>query len=259
MLEQKKKNKGPWILVLLLLIVMAGAYLGVHYWKQYRQMERARRARYAFFGIDIPVNYSIHGIDISSHQEFIHWPAVKAMKLQKIQVNFVFIKATEGLNDADKQFKYNWAEAKKDSITRGAYHFFLATKSGKAQAENFMAAVKLNKGDLPPVLDIEELYGVSPDAMRARVLEFLEAVEARYKLRPVIYTYLDFYEKFLGKDFDEYPLWVANYDEKLKPKIKRNWLFWQHSDRGRVNGITTGVDFDVFAGDSTDFKGLLAP
>jgi lysozyme len=61
----------------------------------------------------------------------------------------------------------------------------------------------------------------------------------------------------LGKKFNDYPLWIAHYFEKDKPRISRDWHFWQHSENGRVNGITTKVDFNVFKGDSTAFKQLL--
>ncbi len=142
-------------------------------------------------------------------------------------------------------------------MPKGAYHFFLATKSGKAQAENFINTVELSKGDLPPVLDIEQLYGARPDKMRKEVKAWLKVVEDHYGVRPIIYTYVTFYSSFLGKEFDDYPLWVAHYLEKDKPRINRPWIFWQHSERGRVNGITSRVDFNVFNGDSSEFKRLL--
>ena len=33
--------------------------------------------------------------------------------------------------------------------------------------------------------------------------------------------------------------------------------FWQHNDNGRVNGVLSPVDFDVFSGDSVAFSQLL--
>ncbi len=74
---------------------------------------------------------------------------------------------------------------------------------------------------------------------------------------PIIYTNVDFYKNYLKDDFDGYPLWVAHYLQKERPSIYREWAFWQHSEAGRVNGIVTRVDFDVFNGDSADFRKLL--
>jgi lysozyme len=90
--------------------------------------------------------------------------------------------------------------------------------------------VELKKGDLPPVIDIEKLYGVKPVLMRQRVKEFLETLEAYYRVKPIIYTYADFYERHLGDDFKKYPLWVAHYFQPDKPRIQRDWHFWQHSE-----------------------------
>ncbi len=254
--KEKKAKKGKWWLVLVLLVAALGSYIGYTYWHQLQEEKKSRFAFYPSFGISLPIGYSIHGIDVSNHQAYIYWPGVKQMAADGIKIEFAFIKATEGLNDTDKQFKHNWQAAKELGIARGAYHYFLATKSGKDQAQNFIKNVTLAHGDLPPVLDVEDLYGVTPAVMRARVKEWLQTVEAAYHVRPIIYSFADFYNNNLGREFKDYPLWVAHYIEQSRPKIKRDWLFWQHSDAGKVNGVTNKVDFDVFGGDSTDFAGL---
>ncbi len=163
------------------------------------------------------------------------------------------------MNTVDKQFSRNWQNAKASNITRGAYHYFLATKSGRLQAQNFIKAVKLKPGDLPPVLDVEELYGVRADSMRSRVNAWLQIVEKTYGIKPIIYTSASFYNNFLGDKFTNYPLWVAHYFVKETPGVKDGWQFWQHNAAGKVNGIKTRVDFNVFSGDTTTFQKLLIP
>lgn len=237
---------------LLLLAAMATA---TYFISQY--LNRPRFVRYPAFGIDMPVNYSIHGIDVSHHQSVIDWPDVKAMRVKNIRLGFCFMKATEGFGRVDPQFRRNWLKAKEAGMPRGAYHFFIASKSGKAQAENFIETVSLGKGDLPPVLDVEQVNGASATDLQQRVRDWLVMVERHYKVKPIIYTNVAFYEQFLAGAFDEYPLWVAHYLVKDKPRTQRNWLFWQHSEQGRVNGIDAFVDFNVFNGDSSDFKRLL--
>jgi lysozyme len=212
---------------------------------------------YPDFAIQLPLGYKIHGIDVSSYQGNIYWPAVAAMHDQDVNIRFAFIKATEGLNNVDKQFNHNWQNAKAANITRGAYHFFLATKSGRLQAQNFIKTVKLQPGDMPPVLDIEELYGVPIDSMRNRVKLWLQLIENAYNVKPIIYTNVSFYKNFLGDVFDSYPLWVAHYFVQQNPGIKNGWFFWQHNAAGKVNGIKTRVDFNVFSGDTTSFQNLL--
>jgi lysozyme len=220
-------------------------------------LNRPKFVRYPAFGIPIPVNYAIHGIDVSHHQAAIDWADVKAMQDKNIKIGFSFIKATEGIGNVDDAYRRNWFKAKEAGVARGAYHFFISSKSGKAQAENFIETVSLSKGDMPPVLDIEKAHGASVADVQQRTKDWLVMVEKAYKVKPIIYTNVDFYEHFLAGKFDEYPLWVAHYLVKDKPRIQRQWLFWQHSETGRVNGIDAPVDFNVFNGDSADFKKLL--
>ena len=212
---------------------------------------------YKEFGIYIPVNYLIHGIDVSRHQQEISWGDVKQMKVNNVAVGFAFIKATEGTDLVDIEYRNNMRNALAAGIPRGAYHFFIGSKSGKLQAANFVENVYLKKGDLPPVLDVEQTNGASVLDVQQRVADWLQLVEKRFKVKPIIYSNINFYNTFLAGRFDDYPLWVAHYLEKNKPRIQRNWVFWQHNETGHVNGIRTSVDFNVFNGDSTAFKNML--
>ena len=234
---------------------MAGIASATYYISAY--LERPKFVRYPAFGISMPVNFAIHGIDVSRYQDNIDWKAVSSMQDKEVKIGFAFIKATEGLDRVDGRFRQNWFKAKQTSLPRGAYHFFISSKSGKAQAENFIETVALKKGDLPPVLDIETANGASVSDIQQRAKDWLERIESHYKIRPIIYTNVDFYKNFLKVKFDDYPLWVAHYYVKDKPAINRNWTFWQHNEKGRVNGVDAYVDFNVFNGDSTDFRRML--
>ncbi len=252
MAKKKRSTFKSVIAPILLLAAMAAAtYFIAGYFN------KPRFVRYPAFGIDIPVNYSIHGIDVSHHQSLIDWKDVKGMQVKGIRMGFAFLKATEGLGRVDGQFRRNWHKAGEIGMPRGAYHFFISSKSGKAQAENFIETVELKPGDLPPVLDVEQTNGAGIADIRQRVKDWLVMAEAHYKVKPIIYTNVDFYNNYLAGVFDDYPLWVAHYLVKDKPRIERRWLFWQHSEKGRVNGIDAYVDFNVFNGDSSDFKKLL--
>ncbi len=250
----RRKNKTTSARSLISLLVLVGICVTA-WWLWDRKQPHF--VRYPEFGIDIPANFPIHGIDVSRYQNFIDWDEVKAMQVEDVQINFSFIKATEGLGNVDIYYTRNWDKAQNAGVIRGAYHYFLATKSGKAQAQNFINVVELEKGDLPPVLDVEQTFGVPGDKLKKNVKEFLETVELYYGVIPIIYTNVDFYNHYLKGDFDKYPLWVAHYLRKDRPRITRDWLFWQHSEQGRVNGILNRVDFNVFNGDSSAFNHLL--
>jgi lysozyme len=247
----KKKTQSTVKLILFVSLMLAATAYVFYF------ASKPKFVRYPAFGIDIPVNYSIHGIDVSHHQRTIDWEDVKAMQIKNVQIGFSFIKATEGVDNTDENFKTNWRKSKASGMARGAYHFFNPYKSGKMQAQNYIETVHLQTGDLPPVLDVEQLYGVSKAALQLSVSDWLIAVENHYGVKPIIYTGADFYTNYLAGKFDNYPLWVAHYFVRDKPRVKRTWTFWQHNEAGHVNGIATFVDFNVFNGDSSDFANLL--
>ena len=200
MARRKKSYAVPWIIIAL--VFVAGAALFGRNWWLERQ---AGLIRYRQFGIPIPSNYSLHGIDVSRYQQIINWDAVKAMNVQETKIQFAFIKATEGNDNIDFYFKRNWRKAKEAEMIRGAYHFFIASKDGTMQARNFINKVKLQSGDLPPVLDVEQTNGVSKAVLQQRVKAFLYAAELAYGVKPVIYTNADFYKAYLSDEFDDYP------------------------------------------------------
>lgn len=210
---------------------------------------------YQEFGIRIPTQYKVHGIDVSHHQGRINWKMVKQMKDKDIKLDFAFIKATEGRYHKDSRFQYNWKNAKAQKITRGAYHYFKPNIKAAIQANHFIRTVTLKKGDFPPVIDIEERGSVTSKTLMKGLKIFSDKVQKHYGVKPIIYTYHDFYKQNFDNTFKDYTLWIAHYH--IKSPNNKTWNFWQHSDRGRVSGINTPVDFNVFNRDIEKMKGLL--
>ena len=238
-----------------MLLILAALTFGGYYLMNY--FSRRSYYRYPEFGIDIPAHYEIHGIDVSRYQQVIDWEDVKAMNVNNIRIGFAFIKATEGTDLVDEQFRRNWLEAEQQGIPKGAYHFFVPGKSGRLQAKNFIAMVRLKTGDLPPVLDVEQSNEVPPDEINDEIKEWLLLVGQHYHVAPIIYSNIEFYNKYIRDNFKTYPFWIAHYLQPLRPRINGQWSFWQHSEKGHVDGIRTPVDFNVFSGDSLDFQGML--
>jgi len=258
-MANKKKVAIVFWKILIGLIATATVFMLLFRVYEWWQERRAHFIRYEAFGIEIPTRYHIHGIDVSRYQETIDWQSVQGMNVEGVKLGFTFIKATEGIESEDRFFKRNWKKSREAGIVRGAYHFFIATKDGKLQAQNFIKNVNLDTGDLPPVLDVEQTYTANPDQLRKEIKTWLDVIENYYSVKPIIYTYLDFYDKNLKGYFDDYPLWVAHYLQPHQPRINRDWTFWQHSEQGHVNGIQSRVDFNVFNGDSLAFQALLVP
>ena len=191
------------------------------------------------------------GIDVSHYQGRIDWAAVEGEG-----VGFAFVKATEGATFVDPTFRRNWAAMGETRILRGAYHRFRPGRDARAQAEHFLAVVRVSDGDLPPVLDVESTDGVSDARLIRGVRAWLAEVERRTGKRPIVYTKPGFRRAHLGAALDDYPLWIAEYGVD-SPSVAR-WHLWQHSERGRVAGVAHEVDLDRFNGSHAQLRELAA-
>ena len=130
----------------------------------------------ALYGdISYPEGYEIHGIDISHYQGNIDWERLRNNgMIEKCPVRFVMIKATEGASKTDEKFVDNFYQAREYGFIRGAYHFWSVYSTGRAQANYFISQVKLEKGDLPPVLDVEHKAKAQTDEAFRDVLISLQ-------------------------------------------------------------------------------------
>lgn len=217
---------------------------------------------YREFGIRIPSGYAVHGIDVSRYQSRVDWERVAAMRVGEKRIQFAFIKATEGTWLQDTWFDFNWKNARQNGIIRGAYHYFLPNLSPNDQARHFTRTVRLRSGDLPPVVDVEETRGMNREQVRTFTKAFLDQVQRYYGVKPIVYTNRDFYKNHFADqpEFKPYCFWIAHYHvSDLNMPDDSKWHFWQHSDRGRVNGINGDVDFNVFYGDSLTLRKMCLP
>ena len=98
----------------------------------------------------------IHGIDVSRHQGNIDWRAVA-----QAGTRFAYIKATDGGDYLDPNFRSNWEQARAAGIPRGAYHFVYWCRPASEQVAWFAANVPAEADALPPVLDLEWNNGSS--------------------------------------------------------------------------------------------------
>ena len=189
----------------------------------------------------------LSGIDVSKWQGSVNWQQV-----QQAGVGFAFARATYGMTEVDTSFAANWQGMKDAGITRGAYHFFLAADDPVRQADFFMSTVgSLGPDDLPPVIDVESDSGVS-SALVADVQKWLDTVAQGLGRTPIIYTAPSYWNANMNSDFGKYPLWVAEYGVAEPRAVNgwTDWTFWQYSQSGKVEGVSTAVDLDYFNGTS---------
>lgn len=188
------------------------------------------------------------GIDVSEYQGKINWSYVDTLE-KKYPLHYVFIRATVGRDRKDYQFKRNWLGAKENKMIRGAYHYYRPNENSLEQAELFIKTVSLQKGDLPPVLDIEKLpKNQSIVNLKLGLKRWLQAVESHYGVKPIIYTGERYYYDFLKEEFSDYLFWIANYN-LYREEIAEDWLFWQFTEKASIPGIKGNVDVNIYNGD----------
>lgn len=199
-----------------------------------------------------------YGFDVSHYQnrEDIKWDSL-SIGNKTIPLEFVVMRATMGNKSADKHFDEFWEMAKKNNLIRGAYHFYRADEDPVIQANNFLANVKLESGDLPPILDIEKIPKRKTNKKLIEDLKvWCKIVEKAYGEKPIIYTYYHYHKDFLKGEFEGYPLWLANYNDVPSPSPDDQWDFWQFTENGIVHGINAKVDLDIYNGSSWSLKRL---
>lgn len=266
--------------------------MGTHYegqWKNDRRMGFGFSSQNRYFRIgewknDVykgeRLNYTserIYGIDLSKHQHIkgkrrygIDWAQLRITHLGSLskknvsghvdyKVSFIFIKSTEGTTILNPFYLTDYRAARAHGYPVGTYHFFSHRTSGADQAEAFLKHSKFQTGDLPPVLDLEPLPVQVAQmggavAMWRRVRNWLQIVEKRTGMRPILYISQTFVNRYLDAAPDikhDYPVWIARYGE-YKPDVKL-WV-WQLAPDGRVRGIHGEVDINVFNGYNDEFK-----
>jgi lysozyme len=200
--------------------------------------------------------YPIRGIDISAFQKQIDWS-----KLDRREVDFILIKATEGATFKDRSFPDNWHNAGEAKLIRGAYHFFTFCKPGKIQAQNFIATVPVATNTLPPIVDLEFSGNcqtrLSKAALKQELQDYITEIQKVYQQIPILYVTHEFYDAYLQHEFVQNPIWISNFYTQPHLADGRRWTFWQYSERGRVNGIGNLVDRNVFNGSLEQFQQLL--
>ncbi len=207
-----------------------------------------------------PNRFAVHGIDLARFQSHVDWRQAQAGG-----VNFAFVKATEGGDLLDPNFKAHFHGARAAGVPVGGYHFYYFCRPASEQAAWFIRNVKRVPGDLPPVLDMEWNHTSSctlrppPAQVRAEMRVFLNALERHYGTRPVVYTTPDFYAQNDLGSMAGVEFWlraVTAHPTERSPGER--WSFWQYSGTGVVPGVPGTVDMNAFAGSPQAWRNWLA-
>ena len=199
---------------------------------------------------------SLKGIDISNHQ--------RGLDINKIDCDFVIIKATEGKSYVDKSCDGFFQQALSLGKKLGVYHFANnSDNTAKQEADWFIQNTQGYIGKAIPILDWED--NITDNVPWA--LEWLQRVEEAYGCKPLIYMSESVVNRHDWSPVANanYGIWVAKYRDNLPdynydmskagnmPSIKywSTMALWQWTSTGRLNGWNGNLDCNVFYGDAT--------
>lgn len=189
---------------------------------------------------------ALKGIDVSQWQGNIDWQSVKSAGVQ-----FAMLRAGYGRNNLDTKFHRNAQGAVAAGIPIGLYWFSYALNVDMARKEAQYAVelAKKYKITWPIAYDLE--YDTVSYALKNGVTitkslatqmakAFCEEIK-RLGYLPMVYTNLDYLNRYFDRSQLPYDLWYAQYAPAADVKEK---AIWQYSSKGSVAGIEGAVDLN---------------
>ena len=82
----------------------------------------------------------------------------------------------------------------------------------------------------------------------------LERLEEYYGVKPIIYTTIPAYFRYVKSEFSDYPLWIRSVN--FEPDLM-DWQFWQYCDHGKLDGYEGDeqyIDLNVYCGSRREFE-----
>lgn len=182
----------------------------------------------------------IHGMDVSHYQGNVFWETIG----NNSRLYFVYLKASEGGDNIDRRYLENIEMARRYGMKVGSYHFYRPRRPQTEQLRNFRTQCRPQDQDLVPMIDVEVTAGLGRTALCDSLHKFLSLVEKEYRQKPIIYTYRNFWDTYLYDEFDDYLVWIAQYNNSNEPELRdgHDVFAWQYTEKGRINGITGYVD-----------------
>lgn len=196
--------------------------------------------------------YPIAGFDVSSHNGDINFKAAA-----KDGMEFVWIKATEGVTFRDKNFSKNYEKAGKAGLKRGAYHFFRFDRDGVEQAINLLETIGDRDLELGVAIDIETSgnpEGISPDIIKERIASMADYLNLR-GIAPTLYCNKTDYYDYMADSFPGNSLWICGFTQD---PIAEPWTFWQYYHSGSVKGVKGKVDLNVYGGSREEWADFIS-
>lgn len=205
---------------------------------------------YEYTHEDLVVNKT--GIDVSDHQGWIDWEAVKAEGIQFAFIRLGYRGATEGDLYLDEYFEYNIQAAHDAGIECGVYFFSQAITEDEAreEAQFVLDTLGSTKLEHPIAFDSEaaaegitsRVAGLSVEESSAIAQVFCETIEAA-GYQALLYGNGHDLGRYSTSLRESYPVWYAEYG--ALPAYTGEYVLWQYASAGVINGIDAQVDLNL--------------
>lgn len=188
------------------------------------------------------------GIDVSKYQGNIDWA-----KVAKDGVRFAILRAGSQDNNGpyvDPYFEKNYTGAKAAGLKVGAYVFTY----GKTEEEQnkelnvWLTALQCKTFDYPVFVDVEADQLKNVSNLTNLVKRMMDILDQKGFI-PGWYSYTNFINSYIDANaLKDYPLWVADYRDSIG--YKGDYMMWQYSSSGTIDGISGNVDLNL------DYSGI---
>ena len=202
---------------------------------------------------DAPGVTAYAGVDVSSYQGVVDWPAVKAAGADFAMLRVGFRGYGTGALVEDNAFAQNAADAANAGLTVGVYFYSQAVTEEEAAEEARFVVERLRGTTVsgPIAYDLEfytadeaRTDDLTGEQATQNALAFCDVIrQAGYE--PVVYMNLHWAGSMYGmKELAHLPVWLASYGPV--PALDRGVTLWQYSESGVVDGIEGPVDLDLW-------------
>ena len=254
--KHKKYKKQTTLIVMVSLILVSSVLLIVT-----DSIRKSNKEQFhSFYDNKYGHKYMVKGVDLSYHNGPINWA-----KLRNEGITFAYIKSTEGESHIDRNYNKNYRDAKQADIKTGTYHFYTFGLDGKRQAQHFIRNSTVGSADLIPAIDVEHSfinrYSDDKDYIKKVIDELIKLEHEMYDyygVRPIIYSNKDCYKLYIKNNFPENLIWMS--DLHNEPDTNdTNWIIWQFSHTGNIDGINGDIDLNYYRYSFRKFNELLMP
>ena len=194
------------------------------------------------------------GVDVSHHQKSIRWDEVAASGVRFAMIRLGHRTVSDGEIRLDTYWEENFTGARNAGLSIGVYFYSqaISVEEARQEAAFVLDTLKGLRLELPVVFDWEDYYensrtaNADPKTVNACAIAFCEEI-AKAGYEPMIYFNPDLDNRLWDLEMMQqrgYPFWLAMYSDTM------NWPYevqmWQYTETGRVDGIDTPVDLNLY-------------